>query len=755
MALRWLLAGMLVSTSIALNFGYQRLTDNRNPLTLFYPGLIAAALLCGRAPAYGALLGAVLAISSMWLPPLGELYLLDAASCWALAGFLVVSTLMIEISVWAARSAQRLMEQKADLQSMLMRLHIDVAARRTAEEDLASQARLLRLATEAGGVGTWELDFVRDVNRLSAEAAMLLGVSEREFPAARWSAIVHPDDRERAAAAWAEAVACGTPYDIEYRSATPLADGTHRWFLVRGVVEREANEPRRALGVVVDITDRKRAEQALRESERRFRVLADGVPSAIWATDASGELEFVNAGYTRFIGLSLDEARAAQRQGWPDTIDPRDREHYVRAFRQAVADRQPFHAQTRVRPRAGGWHHVETHALPRLTREGVYVGHVGMTTDVTETVKAAEALQAADRRKDVFIATLSHELRNPLAPIRAAAQVLGHPKVSAEEAAWVRGVIQRQVRQIARLLDDLLDASRITQGKLTLRQEWARLAGIVETAVDAARPLLDRKRHRLSVMLPDDDMHVYADPVRLAQVLGNLLTNAAKYTDDGGDIAIKAEQVDGELRIAVTDNGLGIAPQALPDLFEMFNQGAEHLAQSEDGMGIGLALAQGLAHLHGGRISAHSDGLGRGSTFTLHLPLRAAPGVRPPAPPQRTPAAARRILVVDDNRDSADSLALMLRLEGHEVQVAYAGPEALAAARHAPPQVAFIDIGMPGMNGYQLAQALRAEPWPHRPTLIAMTGWGQDSDRRRAHEAGFDHHLTKPADMAQVLGALA
>lgn len=753
---RWALPAALVAGAAGLNFSYLTLTGQTNPFTLFYPALVISAVLCGRVPAYAGLLGAAALVSENWLPPIGQLYVLEPAARWALAGFAAVSALMIEVATWATRSAQRLRQRERELQSALTQMQVDAAARRAAEDDRASHATLLRLATEAGRVGTWSLDFVSDRNSLSEQAAVLFGTSQREFSAAGWAVLVHPDDRDRVRDAWQRSIETGTVYDIEYRSAAPAPDGTERWFLVRGHILRVDGVPSSAVGVIVDISSRKAAEQALRESERRFRVLADGVPSAIWATDAQGVVEFVNAGYCEFFGLTLQAAQAAQREGWRPTIHPDDLQAYVAAFQRAVSERAPFHARARVRHRSGAWRHIESHAMPRLTPEGDYLGHVGMSPDLTDLLAATDALKESDRRKDVFLATLSHELRNPLSPIRTAAQVLGSPRATAEEVAWVRQVIQRQVKQIARLLDDLLDVSRITQGKLTLRPEWTPLAAVVETAVDTVRPAMERKQHHLTVSLQPEDLFVHADPVRLAQVVGNLLTNAAKYTDTGGRIDLVARQTSQGLEIVVRDNGVGLAADDLPSLFVMFGQVAGESSRAEGGMGIGLALAQGLVELHGGRIEAHSPGRGQGSVFTVLLPASVlspplATAVQPaaPAPP------SHRVLVVDDNRDSADAVAVLLQLEGHETQVAYTGCEALRLAEAFSPDVVLLDIGLPDLLGYDVAVRLRAQPWARRVVLVAMTGYGQDDDRQKATQAGFDHHLTKPADPERLLALLA
>jgi signal transduction histidine kinase/CheY-like chemotaxis protein len=367
-----------------------------------------------------------------------------------------------------------------------------------------------------------------------------------------------------------------------------------------------------------------------------------------------------------------------------------------------------------------------------------------------EQLRATEAaLREADHRKDLFLATLAHELRNPLAPIRTAVQILGSPHLAAPKLQWVQSVIQRQARHMALLLDDLLDVARITQGKLILKPTRVNLTSIVDAAVETARPLLDDRKHELNVTLPADAPILDADPLRLSQVLSNLLTNSAKYTNPGGQIQLVCRIEPTAVRISVTDNGIGIPAEALPKIFEMFSQVDGLSGRSEGGLGIGLSLVKGLVELHGGTIEVRSDGPGRGSEFSVRVPLAAARSpqfieAHSDAPPPMT--VGRRILVADDNKDAADSLAMLLELAGHEVRVAHNGRAALALAQAFRPDTALLDIGMPDLSGYEVAQELRREPWGTGIHLIALTGWGQDSDRQRARTAGFNHHVTKPID---------
>jgi signal transduction histidine kinase/CheY-like chemotaxis protein len=380
-----------------------------------------------------------------------------------------------------------------------------------------------------------------------------------------------------------------------------------------------------------------------------------------------------------------------------------------------------------------------------------------MLDEVQARTRALErselALRAADRRKDEFLATLAHELRNPLAPIRHAVKLLEASLPDEEQRKWARQVISRQVQRMALLLDDLLDVSRITRGRLDLKPAVVELDTLIGTAVETARPLIEAKRQRLAVERPSQTLLLRVDPLRLSQSLSNLLTNAAKYTDEGGDIKIIVTGSEHEISLAVRDTGIGLDPSVIPELFEMFSQVESALERAEGGLGIGLALVKGLVSLHGGRVAASSAGPGRGSEFTIHLPSTlvvaetTGKGADVTAPAgTATPPASCRILVADDNRDAADSLALVLEMAGHEVYTAHDGREALIVAREHRPRVAILDIGMPDMSGYDVANAIRRETWGADTYLLAVTGWGQIEDKERARRSGFDEHLTKPVD---------
>jgi signal transduction histidine kinase/ActR/RegA family two-component response regulator len=500
-------------------------------------------------------------------------------------------------------------------------------------------------------------------------------------------------------------------------------------------------------------TERACAAALAEEAEHRFQVALESstVPFALMQPirEASGVIvdfrwEYLNDAAARTLRQPVSAlvgrpVTDVVPHGWdvPDLFDT-----YV----TVAVDRQPRELTVHMAP--GGaerWFHV----IASPSQDAVAVWFA----DITERKRHEQSLQEADRRKDEFLATLAHELRNPLAPIRQAALISKAAAATEAQKRWSHDVIDRQVQHMALLLDDLLDVSRITRGMLQLRKAPTELAPVIDAAVETARPLIDGKRHQLLVDVPAEPVRLEVDALRLAQVIGNLLTNAAKYTDPHGTIRLVARAGGDEIVIEVSDNGIGLRADALDEIFLMFTQVRSGEDRSSGGLGIGLALAKGLVELHGGSIAAASDGPGLGSRFTVRLPAMAVqPHDSVPASARERPRTPhRRVLVADDNRDAADSLAALLRMSGHEVTVVYDGDAALAQFRLVQPDVALLDIGMPKRSGYEVASAIRQEETNGAATmLVAITGWGQDRDRSTAIAAGFDHHLTKPVDPEEV-----
>jgi signal transduction histidine kinase/ActR/RegA family two-component response regulator len=378
---------------------------------------------------------------------------------------------------------------------------------------------------------------------------------------------------------------------------------------------------------------------------------------------------------------------------------------------------------------------------------------------VLQNKRTEATFQELDRRKDEFLAILAHELRNPLAPLSNSLEVLRLAENSSELMEQTRGVMERQVRQMVRLVDDLMDVSRMTRGKIELRRERTELAAVLESAVETARPVIEASGHELTVTLPPEPVFLDADPSRLAQVFSNLLNNAAKYTEQAGQIGLIALRQEGEVVVKVRDTGIGIPGDVLPRIFDIFTQGDRSLERAQGGLGIGLSIVRGMVELHGGSVMAHSAGPGQGSELTVRLPVLAAPtpeiqAAEGDGEPAALPAH-RRILVADDNQDSAESLALLLTLRGSEVRIAHDGWEAVEATAAFAPDIVLLDIGMPRLNGYEAARKIREQGRGERVVLIALTGWGQDEDRQRSTDAGFDFHLVKPVDFAELEQLLA
>jgi len=399
--------------------------------------------------------------------------------------------------------------------------------------------------------------------------------------------------------------------------------------------------------------------------------------------------------------------------------------------------------------------HVQNDVEPLYDRHGAVCGSVSVCVDMTERKGVERVLREADRRKDEFLATLSHELRNPLAPIRNALELIRRAGEDAALNERALAIMERQVRQLVRLTDDLLDVSRITRNRLELRRDRLDLRAAIRSALETIEPLSEAAGHVVAVDLPNDPLWVHGDVTRLAQALANLLDNAVKYSDRGGHIAVHASVQDGDVAVSVADTGIGIDPAALPSIFEMFVQLETRGSRARTGLGIGLALAKRLVELHGGRLEARSEGPGTGATFVIRLPMVVAARESAAATMSRRHAvAACRVLIAEDIPDAAEMLRLMIECMGHHVRVAADGAQAVDMATEFRPQIALLDLGMPRMDGYEAAQRIRAALGPS-VVLVALTGWGQEQDQRRAYAAGFDHHVTKPAEPDAIESLIA
>jgi PAS domain S-box-containing protein len=531
-----------------------------------------------------------------------------------------------------------------------------------------------------------------------------------------------------------------------FGNAVPLrnSDGS-----VRGVIAAFA-----------DVTPLKEADASLRRNQQILKLVHQIGKIGHWEWDSLTDENRWSPEIEALYGLPPGGFEGGY-QGWAKLLHPDDLPRAEADVRRALQTGKYF-TEFRVIWPDGSVHWLEARANVFKDGHDKPVRIMGVNMDVTERKRVEEELRKsqqelrqrieqlaeADRRKDEFLATLAHELRNPLAPLRNAVELLRRSGANPGLIEQARGVMGRQLDQMVRIVDDLLDVSRISQGKVQLRKERVELEVVVRSAVEGARPFIDAQGHQLTITLPPEAVWFDGDPTRLAQVISNLLNNAAKYTEKGGHIWLTAERRGSEAVLSVRDTGIGIAAEHLPQLFEMFSQIIPALERSQGGLGIGLSLVRGLVELHGGRVQARSDGIGRGSEFIVRLPVVDVPIRQQPEGPadDGLPPGTRkwRILVVDDNRDAADSLAMMLQMMGHETCTAYDGLETVQAAATFRPQVVLLDIGLPKMNGYEVARHIRQQPWGEGLALIALTGWGQEEDKRRALDAGFDHHLTKP-----------
>jgi PAS domain S-box-containing protein len=518
----------------------------------------------------------------------------------------------------------------------------------------------------------------------------------------------------------------------------------------------EQGQPVGAVNVLVDITDRRRAELA----RAQLAAIVESADDAIISKDLNGIIQSWNASAQRLFGYTAEQAvgRHISFLIPPDRLEEEDR-----ILSRLRAGERVYHFDT-VRVRSDGQLiHVSLTISPIRDQTGRIIGASKTARDITDRKQAEERiyglmtqLKEADRRKDEFLATLAHELRNPLAPLLNMLEIVKRSDDGSKLLGQVRSTLERQLGQMVRLVDDLLDMNRITRGKLELRKERVELASVIRQSVEACRPLAQRARHEVIVSMPPEPIYLNADSARLAQVFGNLLNNACKYTEPGGNVWLTVERRGGEVVVSVKDTGLGIPPDKLGCIFEMFSQLDRSLERAQGGLGIGLALVKRLVEMHGGSIEAYSEGQGRGSEFRVHLPIliEEPQPYLPSAAIEQMQATAHRILIVDDNRDAATSLAMLLQITGNETCTAHDGQEGLEAAARFRPDVVLLDIGLPKLSGHDVCRRIREEPWGKNMVLVALTGWGLEEDRRQSKEAGFDLHMVKPVDFDALMSLL-
>ena len=570
-----------------------------------------------------------------------------------------------------------------------------------------------------------------------------------------WTENVHPEDFDRCLRTYLQAFDARQPFSMEYRLRRH--DGEYRWVLDNGTPSYGSNGDFMGyVGSAIDISERRCAQEALEAANLQLQIITDTMPAPV--TRCSRDLHYlwVSKPYSEWIGRPQSEI-----VGHPisEILGEEAFRNLLPRFRKVLAG-EPVQYEEQVNFRGIGPRWIHAVYTPTIDAEGHVDGWVAIVHDITER-KQLEDARESGRRKDEFLAILAHELRNPLAPVRNAVHILRMQGAPIADLEWARDAIDRQMKHMGRLIDDLLDLSRIAKNVLELRTEQVELNKVLEAAVETSRPLIEAAGHRLDVSLLPDPVYLDADNVRLAQVFSNLLNNAAKYSERPGTIALTASREGDHVVVSVRDDGIGIPKVMLEQIFEMFSQVEGPVERRQGGLGIGLTIAKRLVDMHGGTIEAHSDGLGKGSEFIVRLPMLASV-VRTSRPATAgiadTEAKKCRVLVADDNMDAAISLSRMLSLLHYETRAAYDGLQAVQTAGEFLPDVVLLDIGMPKLSGYDVARRIREAPWGKDMVLIAVTGWGQAKDKTRAREAGFKHHLIKPVDpsaLAQLLASEA
>ena len=630
----------------------------------------------------------------------------------------------------------------------------DISERKAVERALGdAQARLSRVVTDMA-IPTMVYAEDGEVVLINSAWTEISGYSAAELETIpEWTRRAYGERSEAMNAIIASLYGLESSVDNGEREITTASGEKRIWHFVTAPIGRDASGRRMLVTNAIDVTERRRFEQALADKEARMRLAMDAARYGDWELDrASGQMVW-SAQTRKLLGAGPDESISFEL--FQQRVHPDDRARRAQAVERAWQTGVLANEYRIVRP-DGEVRWVSSRGRVVRTADG-RERMLGVVGDITEQKRAVDALQDADRRKDEFLATLAHELRNPLAPLRNSLAIVQRSRADPELFGRASSVMERQLGHLVRLIDDLLDVSRISLDKLTLRLEPTDLAAVIEHAVESCRPAAERSGHHVDVHVPEIAVKLQADRARLSQVFSNLIGNACKFTPDGGHVAVDVRIQGDRAVVTVKDDGIGIAADDLERVFDMFSQVDDSLARTHGGLGIGLTLVRRLVEMHGGSVVARSAGLGRGSEFVVTLPLVQAHAAAQDgeAPGGSALAGPRmRMLVVDDNGDSADSLALLLSLAGHETHVARDGPEALVRADALRPDAVLLDLGLPGLSGYEVCRRLRVEPWAREIPIIAITGWGQLEDRQKSKEAGFDAHLVKPVVFDELTALL-
>jgi len=636
----------------------------------------------------------------------------------------------------------------------------DITERKQAQAALVDAKARMESVLTTGEIATWIYDLRTDRITADRNMAYLFGLSEADAANGSFQSYidaVHPDDRAHVAEQLHQAIATGALFQVDYRVRS--AAGRYRSVIARGKPEYDSDGmPLRLPGVIIDITRQKEIEQALTISQERYRALFESIDEGFCLievmfdeNDKAVDYRFLetNPAFEKHTGLTHAQGKTILE------LVPGQDAHWFEVFGRVARTGESMRMVNESTP-LSRWYEVYASRFGEPDNRQVAI----LFSDITERKKAEENLQRAaadlaeaNRRQTEFLATLAHELRNPLAPIRTGLEVMRLSARNPEALARIQDMMQRQVSAMARLIDDLLDIARINSGKLVLQKEVFDLRGVIANAVETTLPHIEAAQHTLSQHIPDEALPVNIDPVRMAQVFGNLLTNAAKYTPPQGRIALTVTREEQHVDITVTDTGIGIPADSLNKVFEMFTQVGRSSDSVQGGLGIGLSLVRQLVQMHGGSVSVTSRGAGSGSSFVVRLPLHnaAASQAITAVPELSAPVAGSfRILVVDDNRDAAEILTVLLQIHGHVTQTVYDGEQALRIAGDFHPDIVFLDIGMPGIDGLETARAMRRIPGMARTILVALTGWATEEDRMRSRRAGFNYHLAKPVSIERL-----
>ncbi len=640
---------------------------------------------------------------------------------------------------------------------------VDIRERYAAEQKLReSEVRFRALATAMPQL-VWECSNEGECTFMGPQWETATGQSCADALGYGWLEMIHPDDRERTGEIWQKAVAEARTYETEYRLCTRA--GTSRWFIARGeVLTDAAGAAQQWIGTSTDIDDAKQTAALMMEHEQRIRLATEATAVGIWEWNVFTNAIRWDAQMFRIYGIEPTPDGFVDYTDWSGALLPEELLENEQILQDTLRRCGNSYREFRILRRSDGEQRdIEAVETVRTNAQGQAEWVVGTNLDVTARKRLEEDLRltaadlsGADRRKDEFMATLAHELRNPLAPIRNGLQVMKLAGVSGT-VEQARSMMERQLTQMVRLVDDLLDVSRISQGKIELRTERLDVRAVIDAAVETSRPLIEEAGHELAVAVPEEPIFVDGDATRLAQVVSNLLTNSAKYMHRGGHIRLTVRRDSEGVAVSVADTGIGIPPAMLDKVFVMFTQVDRTLEKTTGGLGIGLSLVKGLVEMHGGTIEARSEGEGKGSEFVVRLPvvIEASKPQEVDKEAQKPIQSSLRILVVDDNRDGATTLAMMLKIMGNDTCTAYDGQAGVDVAEEFRPDVILLDIGLPKLNGHEACRRIREQPWSKGVVLIAVTGWGQDEDIRRSHDAGFDHHLVKPVDPQALMKLLA